>query len=306
MKKIITSIIIVLVAFLSVSVYAASSGYVNTNSLNLRSGAGTNFNSIAKLNNGDKVTILAEEGDWYKVEANGKEGYVSKKYVTKNSDETSTEDSSEGTSNKTKLTNNSTLYVLPLLNSTKLDELKSGDEVILVSVNGMWAYVYAGNNSGWLFTKNLESTEIKIGSVSTASADTVSESTANENTAEVNTTAKNTVAESTNTTVTTNSANTTTATTEVANTVSTNTSTTNTVSSAQVADKSNVKYPVIMYVNVNAANVRSSADASSSIVTSVGKNTSVRVLSLEGDWYKVETAGGNGYMKSSLLSLSKN
>ena len=300
MKKIITSIIIVLVAFLSVSVYAASSGTVNTNSLNLRSGAGTNFNSIAKLNNGDKVTILAEEGDWYKVEANGKEGYVSKKYVTKNSDETSTEDSSEGTSNKTKLTNNSTLYVLPLLNSTKLDELKSGDEVILVSVNGMWAYVYAGNNSGWLFTKNLESTEIKIGSVSTTSAETVSENTA------VNTTVENKVAESTNTTATTNSANTTAATTEVANTVSTNTSTTNTVSSAQVADKSNVKYPVIMYVNVNAANVRSSADASSSIVTSVGKNTSVRVLSLEGDWYKVETAGGGGYMKSSLLSLSKN
>lgn len=302
MKKIITSIIIVLVAFLSVSVYAASSGTVNTNSLNLRSGAGTNFNSIAKLNNGDKVTILAEEGDWYKVEANGKEGYVSKKYVTKNSDETSTEDSSEGTSNKTKLTNNSTLYVLPLLNSTKLDELKSGDEVILVSVNGMWAYVYAGNNSGWLFTKNLESTEIKIGSVSTASAETVSENTA------VNTTVENKVAESTNTTATTNSANTTAAsnTTEVANTVSTNTNTTNTVSNAQVADKSNVKYPVIMYVNVNAANVRSSADASSSIVTSVGKNTSVRVLSLEGDWYKVETAGGGGYMKSSLLSLSKN
>lgn len=302
MKKIITSIIIVLVAFLSVSVYAASSGTVNTNSLNLRSGAGTNFNSIAKLNNRDKVTILAEEGDWYKVEANGKEGYVSKKYVTKNSDETSTEDSSEGTSNKTKLTNNSTLYVLPLLNSTKLDELKSGDEVILVSVNGMWAYVYAGNNSGWLFTKNLESTEIKIGSVSTASAETVSENTA------VNTTVENKVAESTNTTATTNSANTTAAsnTTEVANTVSTNTNTTNTVSNAQVADKSNVKYPVIMYVNVNAANVRSSADASSSIVTSVGKNTSVRVLSLEGDWYKVETAGGGGYMKSSLLSLSKN
>lgn len=302
MKKIITSIIIVLVAFLSVSVYAASTGYVNTNSLNLRSGAGTNFNSIAKLNNGDKVTILAEEGDWYKVEANGKEGYVSKKYVTKNSDETSTEDSSEGTSNKTKLTNNSTLYVLPLLNSTKLDELKSGDEVILVSVNGMWAYVYAGNNSGWLFTKNLESTEIKIGSVSTTSAETVSENTA------VNTTVENKVAESTNTTATTNSANTTAAsnTTEVANTASSNTNTTNTVSNAQVADKSNVKYPVIMYVNVNAANVRSSADASSSIVTSVGKNTSVRVLSLEGDWYKVETAGGNGYMKSSLLSLSKN
>lgn len=302
MKKIITSIIIVLVAFLSVSVYAASSGTVNTNSLNLRSGAGTNFNSIAKLNNGDKVTILAEEGDWYKVEANGKEGYVSKKYVTKNSDETSTEDSSEGTSNKTKLTNNSTLYVLPLLNSTKLDELKSGDEVILVSVNGMWAYVYAGNNSGWLFTKNLESTEIKIGSVSTTSAETVSENTA------VNTTVENKVAESTNTTATTNSANTTAAsnTTEVANTASSNTNTTNTVSNAQVADKSNVKYPVIMYVNVNAANVRSSADASSSIVTSVGKNTSVRVLSLEGDWYKVETAGGGGYMKSSLLSLSKN
>lgn len=311
MKKVIASIIIVLIVSLSVSVYAVNSGTVTTSDLNVRAGAGTNFNSIAKLNNGDKVTILSEEGDWYKIQFNGKEGYVNKKYVTKNSDEnSSTSDntsSSESTSNKTKLISDSTLYVLPLLNSTKIGQLKNGDEVILVSVNNSWAYVYTENNSGWIFAKNLESTEIKIGDNSEESSNAISENTVETNDVSENIVAnetENTISNSTNT-VTENENTTNTATdsntTETTNTVN-NTTNSNTVSE----DKSNIKYPVIMYVNVTSAYVRSSADASSSIVTSVGKNTSVRVISASGDWYKVETGSGNGYMKSSLLSLSKN
>ena len=68
---------------------------------------------------------------------------------------------------------------------------------------------------------------------------------------------------------------------------------------------SNVKYPATMYVNVDAAYIRSSASADSGKVTSVGKNCPVTVVSKDGDWYKVEVSDGKGYMKASLLSIDK-
>ncbi len=64
-----------------------------------------------------------------------------------------TEAWSEETINKantTILTSKATLYVLPLLNSTKLGELASGTEVLLISVNGKWAYIQTSSQSGWI------------------------------------------------------------------------------------------------------------------------------------------------------------
>lgn len=314
MKKVFLTLITIILFFTNI-VIAETIGTVKTNGLNVREGAGTNFKSIMKLNSGNKVSIISEEGDWYKVEVNGKEGYVNKKYVDKTDNNSNTNGSETNTSNKTKITADSTLYVLPLLNSTKIDEIKKDEEVTLVSVNGAWSYVYSGNNSGWLFSKNLESTEIKVGQVianSNEQANNISENNVTNNTNNTNSTNESTnkVAETNENTTIQNSTENTVNTAE--NSVSKNENTTNSVSTSKSTtsnttneDKSKVTYPVIMYVNVSAAYVRSSANTNSNIVTSLGINTSVRVISKEGDWYKVETGSGNGYMKESLLSLSK-
>ena len=52
-------------------------------------------------------------------------------------------------------------------------------------------------------------------------------------------------------------------------------------------------------------NVRKEATTSSNIVTSVNKNMGVKVIAKEGDWYKVETSDGNGYIKAEYLSKTK-
>lgn len=55
---------------------------INVNSnLNVRSGAGTSSTIIGHLNNGSTVKITGEEAGWYKIDFNGKTGYVSKEYV---------------------------------------------------------------------------------------------------------------------------------------------------------------------------------------------------------------------------------
>ena len=53
------------------------------NGLNVRSGPGSNYNKVASIANGTKVTILEDAGGgWYKIDyGNGKTGYASSDYI---------------------------------------------------------------------------------------------------------------------------------------------------------------------------------------------------------------------------------
>jgi len=58
--------------------------YVNATSLNVRSGAGTNYAPIGKLTKGQAVSVNKDLGNgWYQMNYNGRTGYVSKQYVVK-------------------------------------------------------------------------------------------------------------------------------------------------------------------------------------------------------------------------------
>ena len=60
----------------------AAEGIVNTNLLNIRAGAGVNFEKVAQpLNQNTEVDILEEKSGWYKVSTKI-EGWVSKKFIT--------------------------------------------------------------------------------------------------------------------------------------------------------------------------------------------------------------------------------
>ena len=49
----------------------------------MRKGAGTSHEVVAKLKNGAKVKVTGESGSWYKIDYDGKAGYVSKSYIVK-------------------------------------------------------------------------------------------------------------------------------------------------------------------------------------------------------------------------------
>lgn len=67
------------------------SGHVNniSGSLNVRAGAGTNNKVIGYLTKGASIEITGEQGDWYKIQYNGRVGYVAKKYITVTTSQTS-------------------------------------------------------------------------------------------------------------------------------------------------------------------------------------------------------------------------
>lgn len=68
---------------------------VNTDSLNVRSGYGTNYPIIGKINKDEKVEIVESNNGWYKIKYNGNYGFVSAKYInlnpTEDKDDTTTD-----------------------------------------------------------------------------------------------------------------------------------------------------------------------------------------------------------------------
>ncbi|WP_027634611.1 SH3 domain-containing protein [Clostridium hydrogeniformans] len=50
--------------------------------LRIRSGAGTNYDVVGWLKNGETVSIKGIEGSWVKIDVNGKTGYIHKDYVS--------------------------------------------------------------------------------------------------------------------------------------------------------------------------------------------------------------------------------
>ncbi len=55
---------------------------VSTGPLNMRKSGSDSASIVAKLTRGIQVTVYSESKGWVKVKANGKEGYVSTKYLS--------------------------------------------------------------------------------------------------------------------------------------------------------------------------------------------------------------------------------
>lgn len=59
-----------------------TTGTVSASSLNVRSGPGSSYGKIGTLSSGAQVEILETQSGWYRINFNGKNGYVSSQYVT--------------------------------------------------------------------------------------------------------------------------------------------------------------------------------------------------------------------------------
>ena len=60
----------------------SKAGYIKGTGVRMRSGASTTSSILGVYNTGTKMTITGESGNWYKVSYSGRDGYVSKDYMT--------------------------------------------------------------------------------------------------------------------------------------------------------------------------------------------------------------------------------
>ena len=295
MKKIATTIIMIIIMTMIATVAWAATGTVNTQDLNMREGASTSKNVIKQLAKGTEVNILSEEGEWYQISVNNISGYVNKKYIDKK-EETVTEDPNKGTVNTnldmindvSKIKETTTVYVLPLLNSTKIATIDQNTIIDIISEAGNWCYIQNDDVSGWVMASKITGKKKNAGDTSAEITNVVNNTVSNNNVEnEVN------VVEQVNDITTPNQTEN-----NIVNEV--NTTVSNTVD--KKTSESNTSYPVQMYVNVEAVYVREGATKDSKAVTSIGKGTPVRVTGESGDWYKVEVSDGKGYVMKQFLS----
>jgi len=310
MKKIIKTIIVIVILASLISLIQIKSSYAKTvgtttvKALNFREEPSESADIIRSLKQGTEVEILGSSGNWYRVSYDGIEGYLIKDYVKTSSsssenktteentekeesvenkvEENKTEETSENTTkeeteeNKVEenvieeteeeeevsnqpaisedttiinqngiLINESEVYLLPLINSTKIGTLKTADTAKIVTTTGSWAYVSGDEIDGWVFIKNLtkleSSTEVKK---SDESIETTSKEEEQESDSESTT----------------------------------------------------------MKVKASSVNIRSKASTSSSVISTITKGTEVEVTGTSGDWSIVEYKGKTGYIKSEYLT----
>lgn len=280
MKRVATLLIIIFTISLITIPVLGVTGTVNTQDLNLRDGASTsNTNIIMKLDKNTNLDILEENGEWYKVKYQDIVGYVNKRYVEKNEENnTPNTDGDEDTNidtdipsssnDESKILSNATVYVLPLLNSSKIGTLSENTNVTIISDVGNWKYIQTSSISGWVIASKVQGTVNSEKPEENEAQEPVPETTNNE----------------------------------------INNEQTNNVENNVVSNNENnqaEEYPKTLYVNVDAVNVRENASTSSEIVGSVELNTQVKVVGEKEDWYKVELSAGSGYIKKMYLSNEK-
>ena len=251
----------------------ASTGTVTTETLNLRSEASTNSSVIELLNANEKLDIISEDGDWYKVEHNGKEGYVSKEYVELNSEDTTNKPEQSENTNLSNVTNQSAnievntaiklekdtvIKILPLINSNNLGNVKAGEEITVIAKANNWIFVQTADIAGWIINVNetIKDTDTEKATNIEDEDKKEPEQTGND----------------------------------------------------KKEDKQNEKIyeqNVTKYINASSVYLRSEPSTDSTIVTTLIKNTDVKVTGEVEDWYKVKFNDYSGYIHKELLSDSK-
>ena len=319
--KLLVSGIIMLLLIVLANKVQADTATVSTDTLNLRSEASTSSTVVALLNSGDKLDIISETGNWYKVKYNGKEGYVSKDYVkvsstsssgTTNSStnsETTTGNTSGSTSNTTdtktsqtgesssgtttagttnggasnvdvnstvKLEKDTTVKILPLINSNTISTVSSGTEVTVIAKTNRWIFIQTDEIAGWI--------------VNTDEISKIQNSNTNNNDSKNSNDSKQ---EDKNSNSGSNDLN------------EDNQDNNEDDSKNQTSSDTKYSQTSTKYINVSSAYVRSKPSKDGEIVTTLIKNTDVTVTGENGDWYKIKFNNYEGYIFKELLSDSK-
>lgn len=303
-KEIIVGIILAVLIILVSNKSMATTATVNTDTLKLRKEASTDSDVLSLLNLGEKLEVIEKAGDWYKVKVNNKTGYVSKDYIkvseeisNNNVEEENVDNTNQTTNTQTptettvieeqqeetnnqntsyinkelKIIKDTNCYILPLINSNILTNLKKDSKVTIKSeVNG-WIYVETEELTGWILTS----------SVDIANLDTQS------NNEQVN--SQEPKVEESNKTEKTEEPNTQTTTTETK---------TEEPKVTPVTEKT-------MYVNTASIYMRKGAGTNYEVVDSLILNSSVIVTGEINDWYQVKVSGKTGYIAKRLLSSKK-
>ena len=152
LKKIICMMLVALMLTTSIvfsagatGTIAYGAGTVSASLLNIRSGPGTNYTIVDTVSNGSKVVILEQsETDWYKINYNGSEGYVSAQYIKNVL--TAEDFDAVGTVNDSDVR----FRTGPSTSNSIIGTLAENTEVEIIGINSGWYKIVHNGNTGYM------------------------------------------------------------------------------------------------------------------------------------------------------------
>ncbi len=263
---------IVALFFINIS-FAANTAKVSVETANLRETADTNSKILELLSQNQEVTILEQEGEWYKVKAQGITGYLRQDVITLNgsvqnnaepttskTQEQQTTNNEENQTNETetpkantesqtqnkdektkKVAEDTKLKIVPAINATETIEVKKDQEVVIIEKINGWVCIEVETVKGWIREEKLKAEQEEQ----------------------------------------------------------------QTINQEQPTEQPAEKVLKTLYVNTETVNLRQEANTTSEIVSRLKLNTTVEVYEELDGWYRVKVEGKAGYISASLLSDKK-
>ena len=124
---------------------------VNTNGLNMRSGASTSYRVITTLNKGTKVEVISESNGWSKIKYDGRLGYVYSIYLD------DIKPSYTNTTTKTVNTNSLNVRSGPSTSNSIVGKLSKGTKVSVISDSNGWSKILYNNKECYVSSRYLDS-----------------------------------------------------------------------------------------------------------------------------------------------------
>lgn len=253
-------------AILGTTVFGATGKVFNTSQgLVLRGEASKSGAPLATIPNDKEFEIIENLGEWYKVNVDGKEGFLFAEYVKVEEEPEIEEPTTEqpenveiGEETKQNTTKTETkIYMLPLITSSNIGTIPANTELNIQKTLNNWAYVSYNNLNGWIRTYNYSS-EIVVTEEPEVTPEPEQEQPVVETPEE--TVQPNTPEENTNLSFTRG------------------------------------------YINEDSVNVRKAPTTDSEVVTILILNTGVTITAQTDEWYKVTYGDYTGYIYKPLIS----
>ncbi len=172
-KGLIAGVVVTTALTISTFAYDVQGGTVTTQSaVNFRSEANTSADVLEKLYDGTRIAVLDESDDWYKVAADGVNGYIHRDYV----EVQPVMNIEAGGAKVTAAVLN--LRSEPNTSSDIVAKLSEGTVAKIIGINNGWFKVTIGSNTGYVhpdYISVVKQTASTVSSVSSGSSSTVVE-----------------------------------------------------------------------------------------------------------------------------------
>lgn len=171
-----------------------------------------------------------------------------------------------------KVTDDAQIYILPILTAETIGSVKTGEEVNLINIAGLWSFIQTDSIKGWVRVDKLSSEKVEVSGGENNIQNTEAPEDNKENSQDNEANAQQPVQQPVQ----------------------------------QEQNQQQTAFtPKKMYVNATAVNIRNASNTTADIIASVTINTEISVQGEENGWYKIAINGSTGYIRKDLLSDNK-